>query len=78
MYIWRRPRKASDTPARVLGTKDAREKVMSKFHDSEWAGHRGIWASFSKIQERYWCPNMYKDNKYFVETCDLCQKYSSI
>ena len=58
--------------------KDAREKIMSDFHDSEWAGHKGIWASFSKIKERFWWPNMYKDIKHFVQSCDLCQKYSSI
>jgi hypothetical protein len=24
-----------------------------EFHDSGWAGHRGVWATFAKLKEKY-------------------------
>jgi hypothetical protein len=38
-----------------------RQQIMADFHESEWAGHRGIWATFSNIKEKYWWQGMYKD-----------------
>lgn len=51
---------------------------MKEFHESLWAGHRGVWATFTKIKERYWWKGMYKDVMQFVETCATCQIYSNV
>ena len=55
-----------------------RKKLITDFHDSLWAGHRGIWATFMKLKENYWWPHMYKDITKFVETGEVCQRYSTI
>jgi hypothetical protein len=34
---------------------------LPDFHESEWVGHRGSWATFSKIKEKYWWQGMCKD-----------------
>ena len=36
-------------------------RIMSEFHESDWAGHRGTWATFVKIKQKYWWKNMYED-----------------
>jgi hypothetical protein len=51
---------------------------MNEFPDSKWAGHCGVWMTFSMIEERYWWPGMYKDIDDFVSTCVKCQIYSRI
>lgn len=47
-------------------------KLMQEFHDSLWAGHRGVWATFSKLKEKYSLKGMYKDVSQFVESCVTC------
>ena len=34
---------------------------MKEFHESLWAGHQSVWATFTEIKERYWWEGMYKD-----------------
>ncbi|KAL2644231.1 hypothetical protein R1flu_011818 [Riccia fluitans] len=51
---------------------------MKQLHESLWVGHRGIWATFAKLKERYWWKNMYRDVVPFVESCMTCQMYSNI
>ncbi|KAL3691330.1 hypothetical protein R1sor_004981 [Riccia sorocarpa] len=53
-------------------------KLINEFHESLWAGHRGIWATYNKLKERYWWKNMYKDVVVFVESCLTCQMYSNV
>ena len=51
---------------------------MSEFHESNWAGHRGTWATFVKIKERYWWKNMYQDVAKFTGSCEKSQIYSGV
>ena len=30
------------------------------YHESPWAGHRGTWATFEKLKEKYWWPGLYQ------------------
>ena len=39
--IWREPKRPDGIPLRVVGTKEQRNRIMSDFHESDWAGHRG-------------------------------------
>ena len=77
-HLWRHPKKSSGNPLRVICKNEVKRKLISEFHESLWAGHRGIWATFSKIKEKYWWPHMYNEVKEFVESCEICQEYSTI
>ena len=59
--IWRESKRPDGIPLRVVGTKDQRNKIMSKFHESDWAGHQGTWGIFAKRKQKYCWKNMYKD-----------------
>ena len=50
--------------------KEEQEMLMTEFHESAWAGHRGTWATFEKLKEKYWWPSIYKDVLHFVSTCE--------
>ena len=69
--IWRGPKRPDGILLRVVGTKAQRNRIMSEFHQSDWAGHRGTWATFVKIKRKYWWKNMYKDIAEFTESCDV-------
>ena len=51
---------------------------MKEFHEFEWAGHRGTWATFMKIKQKYWWKGMYRDIAGFTGSCEKCQMYSGI
>ena len=76
--LWKHPKKRRGTPLRVVTKKSDQRKLLTEFHDSLWAGHRGIWATFSKLKEKYWWPGFYKDVVKYVETCEECQLYSNV
>ena len=71
-------KKKRGAPVRVLGDRASQEQVLQEFHESLWAGHRGVWGTFAKIKEKYWWQNMYKDVEHYVETCSVCQMYSMV
>ena len=77
-YLWRHPKTKTGNPQRVIGSEGQRKEIMKELHDKEWAGHRGVWATFSKIKERFWWPRYYEEIKKYVETCPTCQYYSNV
>ena len=77
-FLWRHPKRRTGMPRRVVVKKDDQTTLMSEFHESPWAGHRGTWATFEKLKEKYWWPSMYKDVLHFVSTCESCQVHSSV
>ncbi|KAL3698204.1 hypothetical protein R1sor_012280 [Riccia sorocarpa] len=77
-YLWRRHKHVDGVPRRVVCDRETQVRLMKEFHESLWAGHRGIWATFMKLKERYWWRNMYKYMVAFVESCTTCQVYSNI
>ena len=60
-YLWRHPKA-------VVGRREEQHKLIFEFHDTLWAGHRGVWATYSKLKEKFWWTGMYND----------CQMYSNI
>jgi hypothetical protein len=50
--LWRDAKKKNGTPMRVVCKLENQRKLMCEFHDSAWAGHRGIWATFTKLKEK--------------------------
>ena len=65
-------------PLRVVDDLETKHKVLSEFHDTLWAGHRGVWATYTKIKERYWWKGLYKDVEEFVSSCKECQLQSKV
>jgi hypothetical protein len=52
--IWKHPKKRNGVPLRVVVKKEEQEELLTAFHESPWAGHRGTWATFKKLKEKYW------------------------
>ena len=77
-YLWKHPKQKGATPQRVICKKETQMKLMQEFHESLWARHRGVWATFSKLKEKYWWKGMYKDVSQFVESCVTCEMYSNV
>ena len=72
-HLWRHPKRRGDMPKRVVSDHATQQQVIKDLHESLWAGHRGVWATFEKVKERYWWRGMYKDVSKFVKTCLVCQ-----
>lgn len=75
-YLWHCPRKPGELPQRVIGTAEERKRVMNRLHDAEATGHHGIARTYAKAKERYFWPGMYRDVEHYVETCEICQRFS--
>ena len=60
-YLSKHPKVVTNLPEQVVGREDEQLKPISEFHDSLWAGHRGVWTTYSKLKEKFWWTRMYKD-----------------
>jgi hypothetical protein len=76
--LWKRPKRNDGMPLRVVGNTETKYQVLKEFHDTLWAGHRGVWATYTKIKERYWWKGLYKDVEKFVASCTVCQMQSKM
>lgn len=77
-FLWKRAKRADELPLRVVDDSETKTQVLKEFHDALWAGHRGVWATYTKIKERYWWKGLYKDVEEFVASCITCQLQSKI
>jgi hypothetical protein len=77
-FLWKRAKRVDEMPLRVVGDPETKTQVLKEFHDSLWAGHRGVWATYTKIKERYWWKGLYKDVEEFVSSCVVCQLQSKV
>jgi transposase InsO family protein len=50
------------------------EPVMQIMHDHPISAHFSVKATYEKIKERYYWPNMRKDVEEFIKSCDNCQR----
>ena len=63
---------------RCLGTKEV-NYVMREIHEGICGNHSGSRSLVHKLmQAGYYWPNMQKDAKAYVKTCDKCQRFSNI
>ena len=51
--IWKHPKKRGGIPLRVVAKKEEHEALLTTYNESPWAGHRGTWATFEKLKEKY-------------------------
>jgi hypothetical protein len=77
-FLWKRAKRGDGMPLRVVDDSETKTQVLKEFHDTLWAGHRGIWATYTKIKERYWWKGLYKDVEEFVASCVVCQLQSKV
>ena len=77
-FLWKRAKRTGEVPLRVVGDSKIKAEVLKEFHDTLWAGHRGVWATYTKIKERYWWKGLYKDVEEFVASCVVCQLQSKV
>ncbi|KAL3681576.1 hypothetical protein R1sor_024532 [Riccia sorocarpa] len=77
-FLWKRPRRRDGMVVRVVDDEETKKKLLEEFHDTLWAGHRGVWATYMKIKERYWWRGLYRDVENFVRSCLHCQFYSKV
>jgi hypothetical protein len=50
-FLWKRPKRKDGVPLRVIGDTETENQILKEFHNTSWAGHRGIWATYNKIKE---------------------------
>ena len=55
-----------------------RTDILKKYHDSPSSGHLGIKRTEELITRNYWWPELHKDVKDYVKSCEICarSKYS--
>jgi hypothetical protein len=76
--IWKHPKKKNGVQLRVVVKGEEQKELLAAFHDSPWAGHRGTWATFEKLKEKYRCAGLYMDVHRFISTCESCQMHSMV
>ncbi|KAL3680762.1 hypothetical protein R1sor_023718 [Riccia sorocarpa] len=77
-YLWKRPKRRDGDFLHVVDDEDTKLELLKEFHETLWAGHRGVWATYTKLKERYWWKGMYNDVDKFVGSCLHCQFYSKV
>ncbi|KAL3696074.1 hypothetical protein R1sor_010150 [Riccia sorocarpa] len=77
-YLWKRPKRRDGEFLHVVDDEDTKLELLKECHEALWAGHRGVWATYMKLKERYWWKGMYSDVDKFVGSCLRCQFYSKV
>ena len=58
----------------VLKNKKLRIKIIQLHHNTLVVGHKGKWKITELITRNYWCPEVTRDIRRYVEGCDMCQR----
>ena len=54
---------------------ELRQEIMKLFHDSMFEGHRDAQATYRRVREKFFWPNMEAHCVRYVHTCDTCQRH---
>ena len=73
LYKRDRRRKTRGQLLRVLQVHEV-EPVLFMMHNHPLGGHLGVDIVFNKIRNLYYWPQMYKDIKEYIQSCDSCQR----
>jgi hypothetical protein len=71
--LFKKNRKDVENPFRVITLQD-RDKLLYNYHSSPLSGHFGPKKTIERIMEKYYWPNMGRDIKSYIESCDVCQR----
>ena len=69
-------RKNSPFSQIVITNPSAQKYVLQSLH--EQLGHRGVEETYRRLKLRFWWPRMKNSSKLWVQSCDACQKRSSV
>ena len=65
-------KKGVNSMHKLVVQKEHRMFILTASHDS--LGHRGLFATKSMIEQRFWWPEFERDVSWYVKTCHICQK----
>src|SRR5215207_136249 len=72
--LFKKSRKPEKQLIKVI-TRGELEPLLDIMHSHPTSGHLGTDATFQRLKDRYYWPQMYKDIKEYVSTCDNCQRF---
>ncbi|AQR57904.1 polymerase, partial [Molossus molossus foamy virus 1] len=58
---------------RIIPAVNDRKTIIATAHDTIGSIHPGAQATLLKLKQQYWWPNMIKDIKAYISTCEPCQ-----
>ena len=70
--LYKRANTPDRPPRRCVFEVEKQGCILREAHDE--CGHKGVQATRARISERYYWPLMFEDVKFFVKTCEACQK----
>jgi hypothetical protein len=53
-----------------------RARIVAQAHDK--LGHKGVFSVYQTLSHQFWWPGMDEDIRWFVKTCDPCQKWQMV
>ena len=72
--LFKKPRKPNKQLIKVINRGEL-EPLLDIMHSHPTSGHLGTDATFQRLKDKYYWPQMYKDIKEYVATCDNCQRF---
>ena len=63
-------------PRRVVGLASQRDRIVDELHSGPGSGHRGRWATLTRVTDRYFWKGMTAQVLRKVATCPVCQRYA--
>jgi RNase H-like domain found in reverse transcriptase/Integrase zinc binding domain/Reverse transcriptase (RNA-dependent DNA polymerase) len=75
-YLYKRSKKRSVPPRRVIGRQEERQEILKALHDE--LGHRGRQPTYNQISRRYQWDGMFEDIVTYTKSCDECQRRARI
>ncbi len=55
-----------------------RAGILQELHDSNYAGHVGIYRTLFNVKRIYWWPDMARHIREYVQGCDVCQRNKNL
>src|ERR1051325_4524086 len=67
-------RKTNDGQHQRVILPDQTELILFNIHKDQSSAHLGVDATYEKLKERYYWPNMYESVVQYIRSCDNCQR----
>lgn len=70
--------KGSVRHAKLVVPALVRNDIIKEYHEATTAGHPGIKKTISLVERHFWWPELHKDIKSYVRSCQSCQRNKPI
>ena len=74
LWVKKRTRKWYDNESRLMVPDSLKHQIMTSYHDNILGGHRGFFATYTKIRDRFFWNRMYSEIRNYCKTCENCAK----